>query len=131
MGFAAFNTSSLKYKLHHTMFNSYIIRSLFLIFILSSCTIQSKKDNPTQSEMITDKVVEELPRIQIKPPSGKVPQLKLSEIAEDIKYVKLETRNEVLLKRASAYFDVDENSNYIVVFSGGIIFSYDEISGSS
>ena len=93
------------------------IQLITLMLLILSCKNQVQKQQVSAS-----KNIRALPRVEIRPPQGNLPNLKLSEIATDIEYIKLETSKEVLLGDGFAYYS--PISNFIFVTSGGRIFQF-------
>lgn len=93
------------------------IHFIILVLLILSCNSQVQKQQGISIEN-----TKSLFQIAIRPPQGKLPNLKLSEIATDIKYIKLETSNEILLGNGLAYYSPD--CEFIFVTSGGRIFQF-------
>jgi hypothetical protein len=75
---------------------------IILLLIAVSCSSNGKKaDSKSEDKRINETGVTAsggaLPVLKIRRPSGKLPMLKLSEMADDIRYVKLETHDNALL----------------------------------
>ncbi len=94
-----------------------LIFFLTALLIMVSCSERNKEKNQQEKTEIG------LPVIKIRPPEGELPDLKLSEIAEDIKYIKLETTDECLLDYGVVYYSKD--SKYIFINSARKLYQFD------
>jgi hypothetical protein len=86
------------------------LTKLLLLLLITACSSNSKKNENGQIE----DAVKTLPVIKIRRPSGELPLLKLSEIAENIKYLKLETHDDALLSLGSVFRSDESNDMFFV-----------------
>jgi hypothetical protein len=105
------------------------IRTLIIFILIAvSCSSggkkedsQSEKENVSETNVATSDGT--LPVIKIRRPSGKLPALKLSEIADDIRYIKLETHNDALLDQCRIFRS--DNSPYMFALYQKQIYKFD------
>jgi hypothetical protein len=83
---------------------------LLVLLLITACSSNSKK---TDASVQTEAEKETLPVIKIRRPSGELPLLKLSEIAEDIRYIKLETHDDALLSLSGVACSDESNDMFI------------------
>jgi hypothetical protein len=105
-----------------------IKKIIVLLFIAISCSSNIKKaENQSEREDVNETGVAvsdgTLPVVKIRRPSGELPMLRLSEIAKDIKYIKLETHDDALLFYPFV-FQSDE-SNYMFIVCRRQIYKFD------
>jgi hypothetical protein len=97
------------------------ITKVIVLLLITACSSNSKK---TDASVQTEAEQETLPAIKIRRPSGELPLLKLSEIAEDIKYLKLETHDDALLSLGGV-FRSDESNDMFILYKRQI-FKFDK-----
>jgi hypothetical protein len=102
------------------------ITALFLIAV--SCSSNSKEtDSKSERENTNETGVTTsdgaLPVVKIRRPSGKLPMLKLSEMADDIRYVKLETHDNALLESCRVFRS--DSSPYMFLLYKMQIYKFD------
>ena len=96
-------------------------RIFFLIFIviLFSCSAQNKEKNK-----IINSFEEDYPQtISLKLPISDVHDLKLSENASNIEYIKLETNPKSLIAYGG---DMQFSDDYLFINNGGILKQFDQ-----
>ncbi len=92
-----------------------------LIFFLTALLIMASCSESKKGGKLSKK--DDLPVIKIRPPEGELPDLKLSEIAEDIKYIKLETTDDCLIGESGVHYSKD--SKYIFINFARALYQFD------
>jgi hypothetical protein len=100
-----------------------------LLLIAVSCSSNGKKaDSQSEDKRINETSVTAsggaLPVLKIRRPSGKLPMLKLSEMADDIRYVKLETHSNALLEPCGVFRS--DNSACMFLLYKAQIYKFDD-----
>ncbi|MDR0700663.1 MAG: 6-bladed beta-propeller, partial [Tannerella sp.] len=107
---------------------NHIIEIIIFLLIAVSCSsggkkknIRSERENVSKTNVATSGGT--LPVIKIRRPSGKLPALKLSEIADDIRYIKLETHNDALVGYCQVFRS--DKSSCMFIYYGRQLYKFD------